>query len=30
LRDPYAWIHTGDIVRVDPARKTLQLIESRQ
>jgi predicted aconitase with swiveling domain len=30
LRDPYAWIRTGDIVRVDPVKKTLQLIESRQ
>jgi uncharacterized protein len=29
-RDPYAWIKTGDIVRVDPARKTLELIESRR
>ena len=29
-RDPYAWIRTGDIVRVDPVKKTLQLIESRQ
>src|SRR6187200_745558 len=29
-RDPYAWIHTGDIVRVDPLKKTLQLIESRR
>lgn len=28
-RDPYAWIRTGDIVRVDPVRKTLELIESR-
>lgn len=28
-RDPYAWIHTGDVVRVDPAKKTLELIESR-
>ena len=29
-RDPYAWIRTGDIVRVDPVRKTLELIEARQ
>jgi len=29
-RDPYAWIHTGDIVRVDPLKKPLQLIESRR
>ena len=29
-RDPYTWIRTGDIVRVDPVKKTLQLIESRQ
>ena len=29
-RDPYAWIHTGDIVRVDPLKKTLQLIELRR
>ena len=29
-RDPYAWIRTGDIVRVDPARKTLQLIAARR
>jgi len=29
-RDPYAWIKTGDIVRVDPARRTLELIESRR
>ena len=29
-RDPYAWVHTGDIVRVDPLKKTLQLIESRR
>jgi len=29
-RDPYAWIRTGDIVRVDPLKKTLQLIESRR
>ena len=28
-RDPYAWIKTGDIVRVDPIRKTLELIEAR-
>lgn len=28
-RDPYAWIHTGDVVRVDPVKKTLELIESR-
>jgi uncharacterized protein len=28
-RDPYAWIKTGDIVRVDPVKKTLELIESR-
>ena len=28
-RDPYAWIRTGDIVRVDPVKKTLELIESR-
>ncbi len=28
-RDPYAWIHTGDIVRVDPVRKTLELLEAR-
>jgi predicted aconitase with swiveling domain len=28
-RDPYAWIRTGDIVRVDPVRKTLELIEAR-
>lgn len=28
--DPYAWIRTGDIVRVDPLKKTLQLIESRR
>ena len=29
-RDPYAWIRTGDIVRVDPVKKTLQLIAARQ
>jgi len=29
-RDPCDWICTGDIVRVDPAGKTLELIESRQ
>ncbi len=29
-RDPYAWIRTGDIVRVDPLRKTLELIKARQ
>jgi predicted aconitase with swiveling domain len=29
-RDPYAWIRTGDIVRVDPLKKTLQLIEARR
>ena len=29
-RDPYTWVHTGDIVRVDPLKKTLQLIESRR
>ncbi len=29
-RDPYAWIRTGDIVRVDPKKKTLQLIEARR
>ncbi|MDB5810535.1 MAG: hypothetical protein JWN94_2657 [Betaproteobacteria bacterium] len=29
-RDPYVWIHTGDIVRVDPLKKTLELIESRR
>ena len=28
-RDPCAWIKTGDIVRVDPIRKTLELIEAR-
>ena len=28
-RDPYAWIHTGDIVRVDPVKKTLELLEAR-
>ena len=28
-RDPYAWIKTGDIVRVDPQAKTLQLIKAR-
>ena len=27
-RDPYAWIHTGDIVRVDPVKKTLELIKA--
>jgi predicted aconitase with swiveling domain len=29
-RDPYAWIRTGDIVRVDPRKKTLELIETRK
>jgi hypothetical protein len=29
-RDPYEWIQTGDIVRVDPVKKTLELIESRR
>ena len=29
-RDPYAWIRTGDIVRVDPMRKTLELVKARQ
>jgi predicted aconitase with swiveling domain len=29
-RDPYAWIRTGDIVRVDPAKKTLELIAARR
>lgn len=29
-RDPYAWIRTGDIVRVDPAKKTLELVEARR
>lgn len=29
-RDPYAWIRTGDIVRVDPLRKTLELVRARQ
>lgn len=28
-RDPYAWIRTGDIVRVNPKAKTLQLIKVR-
>jgi predicted aconitase with swiveling domain len=28
-RDPYAWIRTGDIVRVNPKTKTLQLIKTR-
>jgi predicted aconitase with swiveling domain len=28
--DPYAWIKTGDIVRVDPIKKTLELIEARR
>lgn len=29
-RDPYAWIRTGDIVRVDPVKKTLELVEARR
>ena len=28
--DPYNWIKTGDIVRVDPAKKTLALIEAKR
>ena len=28
-RDPYRWIETGDIVRVDPKRKTIELVQSR-
>ena len=28
--DPYAWIKTGDVVRVDPGRKTLELIEAKR
>ena len=28
-RDPYAWIRTGDIVRVDPRAGTLRLIKAR-
>lgn len=26
--DPYDWIKTGDLVRVDPSRKTLELLEA--
>jgi predicted aconitase with swiveling domain len=29
-RDPYSWIKTGDIVRVDPVKKTLELIKAAQ
>ena len=28
-REPHAWIKTGDIVRVDPAKKTLELVAAR-
>lgn len=28
-RDPYRWIATGDIVRVDPQRKTIELVAPR-
>ena len=28
-RDPYAWIRTGDVVRVDPKAKTLRVIKTR-
>jgi len=28
--DPYPWIKTGDIVRVDPGKRTLELIEARR
>lgn len=28
-RDPYRWIATGDVVRVDPARRTIELIRAR-
>ncbi len=28
-RDPYRWIETGDIVRVDPKRKTIQRVQAR-
>lgn len=27
-RDPYRWIETGDIVRVDPKRKTIERVQS--
>jgi uncharacterized protein len=27
-RDPYQWIKTGDIVRIDPAKRTIQLIQA--
>ena len=27
-RDPYAFIRTGDIVRVDPAKKTLEVVRA--
>ncbi|MEO7727557.1 MAG: DUF126 domain-containing protein [Burkholderiales bacterium] len=29
-RDPYAFIRTGDIVRIDPAKKTLEVVKARQ
>lgn len=29
-RDPYAFICTGDIVRVNPAKRTLEVIKARQ
>ena len=29
-RDPYAFIRTGDIVRVDPAKKSLVVVKARQ
>jgi uncharacterized protein len=28
-RDPYRWIKTGDIVRIDPAKRTIQLLQAR-
>jgi uncharacterized protein len=28
--DPYNWIKTGDVVRVDPVKKTLELIEAKR
>jgi len=29
-RDPYSWIKTGDVVRIDPVKKTLELIKAAQ
>lgn len=28
--DPYTWIQTGDVVRVDPIRKTLKLVQAKR